>query len=135
VYGEDFAFFPLPTPDGESAPMQVGGDFIAAFNNTPAVQALIAYLSSAEGAASWAASGFDLTPNSAVDLAAYTNPISADKAAALGDAPEVSYDVGDLLTGGAGSAEFEGITAAVGGGDITASLQNIQDIVSQAMSS
>jgi alpha-glucoside transport system substrate-binding protein len=135
VYGEDFAFFPLPTPDGEPAPMQVGGDFMAVFNSTPAVQALVAYLSSADGASSWAAAGFDLTPNSAVDLMAYTNPISADKAAALSAAPDVSYDVGDLLPGGAGSAEFEAITAVVGGAPIETALQNVQDAVTQAMSS
>jgi len=133
VYGEDFAFFPLPTPDGEPAPMQVGGDFLAVFNNTPAVQAVVSYISSAEGASSWAAAGFDLTPNSAVDLASYTNPISADKAAALGDAPDVSYDVGDLLPGGAGSAEFEAITAVIGGAPIETALQNIQDTLDQAI--
>src|SRR5690606_22818303 len=115
IFGEDFDFFVLPTADGEPAAMQVGGDFIGAFNNTPAVQAVIAYLSSGDGAAAWAASGFDLTPNAAVDTSAYTNEISAAKAEALGAAPDVSFDVGDLLPGGLGQAEFDGITAVVGG--------------------
>jgi alpha-glucoside transport system substrate-binding protein len=135
VYGEDFAFFVLPTADGEAVPMQVGGDFIAAFNNTPAVQAVIAYLSSAEGAAAWAASGFDLTPNSAVDVAAYgDNPISADKAAALAAAPDVSFDVGDLLPAGLGQAEFDGITAVVAGsGDPAEILAELQASLMAAM--
>ena len=67
VYGEDFAFFVLPTLDGNPVPMQVGGDFMVAFNDTPAVQAVMAYLSSADGANAWAAASFDLTPNGAVD--------------------------------------------------------------------
>ncbi|MBC6934768.1 MAG: carbohydrate ABC transporter substrate-binding protein [Chloroflexi bacterium] len=126
VYGEDFAFFVLPTADGEPAAMQVGGDFLGVFNDTPAVNAMIAYLSSADGASAWAASGFDLTPNSAVDLGAYANPISADKAAALLSAPDVSFDVGDLMPPAVGQAEFDNIKAAVGGGDIVALLNEIQ---------
>jgi hypothetical protein len=95
--------------------MQVAADFLVAFNDTPAVHALVGYLSSAEGANAWAAAGFDLSPNAAVDTMSYSDPISADKAAALGDAPDVSYDVGDLLPGGTGQAEFDAITAAVSG--------------------
>jgi alpha-glucoside transport system substrate-binding protein len=131
VYGEDFAFFVLPTADGEPVEMQVGADFMAAFNNTPAVQAVIAYLSSAEGASAWAASGFDLTPNSAVDLESYSSPISADKAAALGAAPGVSFDVGDLIT--SGQVEFDGITAVVGGADAAETLAAVQEQVASDM--
>jgi alpha-glucoside transport system substrate-binding protein len=135
VYGEDFAFFVLPTPDGEPVPMQVGGDFMVAFNDTPAVHAIVSYLSSADGANSWAAASFDLTPNSAVDAMSYPDPISADKAAALGDAPDVSYDVGDLLPGGTGQAEFDAITAVVGGSQtVDEALSNIESTMMDAMS-
>lgn len=134
VYGEDFAFFVLPTADGEPVPMQVGGDFMGVFNNTPAAQAVIAYLSSADGAKAWAASGFDLTPNSAVDAMSYEDPISADKAAALGAAPDVSFDVGDLLPPGVGQAEFDGITAVVGGADAAETLAGIEAQLMTAMS-
>lgn len=133
VYGEDFAFFVLPGQGEEAPPMQVGGDILGVFNNTPATQALVAYLSSAEGASAWAASGFDLTPSSAVDMSAYENPISADKAAALAEATDVSYDVGDLMPPAVGQAEFDGITAAVGGADVTETLNNIQSLVEQNM--
>ena len=131
-YGEDFAFFVLPGAGGEPAPMQVGADFIAVFNNTPAVQAIMAYLTSAQGASAWAASGFDLTPNSAVDISAYSNPISADKAQALLDAPEVVFDVGDLLPGGAGQAEFDALAAVVGGADPAEQLATVQAAIDEA---
>jgi alpha-glucoside transport system substrate-binding protein len=133
VYGEDFAFFVLPGQGEEAPPMQVSGDILGAFTNTPAVQALVAFLSSPEGATAWAAAGFDLSPNSAVDMAAYANPISADKAATLAESSGVSYDVGDLLVPAAGQAEFDGITAAVGGADVTETLNNIQSLVEQNM--
>lgn len=131
-YGEDFAFFVLPGPGGDPAPMQVGADFMAVFNNTPAVQAVISYLTSAQGASAWAASGYDLTPNSAVDISAYADAISADKAQALLDAPEVVFDVGDLLPGGAGQAEFDGLTAVVGGGDPAEQLATVQQAIDEA---
>ncbi len=133
IYGEDFAFFALPGKGEEAAPMQVGGDILGAFNNTPAVQAFVAYLSSAEGATAWAANGFDLTPNSAADASAYENPISADKAAALAAATAVSYDVGDLMPPAVGQAEFDGITAVVGGANVTETLNNIQALVEANM--
>ncbi|NDJ76053.1 MAG: carbohydrate ABC transporter substrate-binding protein [Chloroflexi bacterium] len=133
VYGEDFAFFVLPTADGEPVPMQVGGDFLAAFNDTDAVRALLAYLTSAAGANAWAAAGFDLTPNSAVDVSNYTDPISADKAAALLEAPDVSFDVGDLMPGGLGQVEFDSITAVVGGADAAETLGEMEAAVNEVI--
>jgi alpha-glucoside transport system substrate-binding protein len=132
VFGEDFDFFVLPTADGEPVAMQTGGDFMGVFNNTPAAQAVMAYFSSAAGASAWAASGFDLSPNSAVDLAAYTDEIAAAKAAALSEAPDVSFDVGDLLPAGLGQAEFDGITAVVGGADAAETLAGIQEQMADA---
>lgn len=133
VYGEDFAFFVLPTADGEPVAMQVGGDFLGVFNNTPAVMAMIDYLSGPAGATAWAASGFDLTPNSAVDLTAYENPISADKARALLEAPDVSFDVGDLMPPAVGQAEFDSITAVVGGADAAETLAALQALFEREM--
>lgn len=133
VYGEDFAFFVLPGQGEEAPPMQVGGDILGAFTTAPATQAFVAYLSSDEGATAWAAAGFDLSPNSAVDTSVYENPISADKAAALADSTSVSYDVGDLMPPAVGQAEFDGLTAAVGGADVTETLDGIQTLVEQNM--
>jgi alpha-glucoside transport system substrate-binding protein len=134
VYGEDYAFFPFPSADGEPAPMQVGGDFLIAFNNTPAVQAMVAFVSSAAGANAWAASGLDLTPNGAVDVAPYTDAIAADKAAALLGASDVIYDIGDRLPGSMGQAEFDGITAVVGGADLQETLGALQSLAEEEMS-
>ena len=125
-FGEDFDFFVLPGVGGKPAPMQVGGDAMAVFNNTPAVKAIVSYLTSAEGGKAWAASGFDLSPNNKVTGADYTDPISAKKADALAAAPAVSFDTGDLLPGGMGMDEFQAITEYVNGGDLDAILDRLE---------
>jgi alpha-glucoside transport system substrate-binding protein len=126
-FGTDFDFFVIPSQDGSPPPVQVGGDAMAVFNDTPAVHAVVAYLTSELGGESWAASGFDLSPNSKVAGEDYTDPISAAKAEALAAAPAVSFDVGDLLPGGMALDEFAAITEYVNGGDLDAILDRLED--------
>jgi alpha-glucoside transport system substrate-binding protein len=131
-YGTDYAFFVLPGPGGAAVPMQIGADAMAVFNDTPAVRAVVHYLTSAEGGRAWAASGFDLSPNNQVTGADYTNPISADKADALAAADGVSMDYGDLLPGGLNMLEFQSITAYVNGGDLTDILTEMETRAAEA---
>jgi alpha-glucoside transport system substrate-binding protein len=58
-YGTDFDFFQVPDAQG----LQGGMDWMMAFNDSPAVQAIFAYMSSDLGGRQWAEVGFDLTPN------------------------------------------------------------------------
>ena len=126
VFGTDFSFFVLPSIDGSPPPVQVGGDAMAVFNDTPAVQAVVAYLTSGRGGRAWAASGFDLSPNNKVTGLSYTDPISAAKANVLLRAPAVSFDVGDLLKGGMALDEFAAITEYVNGGNLDVILNRMQ---------
>jgi alpha-glucoside transport system substrate-binding protein len=126
-FGVDYDFFVIPSQDGSPPSVQVGGDAMAAFNDTPAVRALVAYLTSEMGAKAWAASGFDLSPNSKVSGEDYTDAISAAKADVLAAAPAVSFDVGDLLPGGMVMDEFAAITEYVNGGDLDAILDRLED--------
>jgi len=126
IFPDDYYFFVMPGDGTEAAPMQVGGDALAVFNDTPAVHAIVAYLTSAEGGKAWAASGFDLSPNNKVTGADYTDPISAKKADALAAAPAVSFDTGDLLPGGMGMDEFQAITEYINGGDLDAILARLE---------
>lgn len=126
-FPNDYDFFVLPGKGGEPVPMQVGGDLMAVFNNSPEVQAVVGYLTSEQGANAWAASGFDLSPNMKVDPAFYTDPVSAAKAEALAEAPGVVFDYGDLLPGGLNMDEFTGITEYVNGGDLDLVLERLQD--------
>jgi alpha-glucoside transport system substrate-binding protein len=125
-YGTDYDFFFLPTIDGSAPPVQVGGDAMAVFNDTPAVRAVVAYLTSGRGGRAWAASGFDLSPNNKVTGLSYTDPVAAAKANVLLRASAVSFDVGDLLPGGMVMDEFEAITEYVNGGDLDAILDRLE---------
>jgi alpha-glucoside transport system substrate-binding protein len=127
IFGTDINFFVIPEKDGSNPVMQVGGDALAVFNNTPGVQAFVAYLTSGRGARAWAASGFDLAPNRKVSGLSYTDEIAAAKANALAGASAVSFDVGDLLLGGLNMDEFAGITEYVNGGDLDTILQRLED--------
>ncbi|MGB2963935.1 MAG: ABC transporter substrate-binding protein [Anaerolineales bacterium] len=126
-FGTDVDFFVIPEEDGSAPVMQVGGDAMAVFNDTPAVKAFVAYLTSGQGGQAWAASGFDLSPNNKATGEYYADAIAAAKADALVNASAVSFDVGDLLLGGLNMSEFEAVTEYVSGGDLNAILQRLED--------
>lgn len=69
-YGTDYDFFQVPDAQG----LQGGMDWMMAFSDSPAVQAIFSYFSSEVGGQRWAEVGFDLTPNLA-GAGAYTNPV------------------------------------------------------------
>jgi alpha-glucoside transport system permease protein len=73
-YGVDYDFFGVPGAQG----LQGGTDNMMVFNNTPAVKAFVAYLTSEAGAKKWAEVGFDLSPNSKA-VGAYTDPALSKK--------------------------------------------------------
>ncbi|HAF61416.1 MAG TPA: hypothetical protein DCK95_03715 [Anaerolineaceae bacterium] len=123
VYGEDYDFFPIPGAQG----LQGGADWLMVFNDTPAVRALISYLSSLEGGANWAKAGFDLSPNMGAD-GNYTDAALIKKGAALANTTGFTPDLGDTIPGGFGSAEWTALVDYVNGGDLDAGL----DAVAQA---
>jgi alpha-glucoside transport system substrate-binding protein len=103
-YGTDFDFFQVPDAQG----LQCGMDWMMAFNDTPAVQAIFNYLSSDIGGRRWAEVGFGLTPNLA-GARAYTDP-ALDKAGSfLADARGITPDIGDTIPNGFGPAEWNSI--------------------------
>lgn len=109
VSGEDYDFFPFPGAQG----VQVGADFMAVFNDTPAVQALVGYLTSAEGGAQWASTGFGFTPNLGASPSDY-----AEDQTALAEflaSGAASPDLGDSIQPSFGSAEWEAIVSVVSG--------------------
>lgn len=119
LYGTDYDFFGVPGAQG----LQGGSDWLMVFNNTPAVSALIKYLSSTKGGETWAQVGFDLTPNLA-GANAYTDPALQKKAKLLAETKGFTPDIGDSIPG-FGSVEFKGITDFVNGGDLDTILDTI----------
>ncbi len=122
-YGTDFDFFGLPGAQG----LQAGYDWMLAFHNTPAVQALVTYLTSTLGGQNWAKTNFDLTPNKG-GQGAYTAAANIKKAQFLAQATGVVPSIGDVIPGGMDNAIWTGIVNYLNGQDLTTQLNNIANV-------
>jgi alpha-glucoside transport system substrate-binding protein len=127
-YGADFDFFAFPGAKG----MQGGADYMMAFGTSPAAQALIAYLTGAEGAETWASVGFDLSPNM-LATGKYTDPQLTKKADALATATGFTPDLGDTIPAPFGEAEWKAIIGAVQGNDIATELGAVAAAQTEAL--
>jgi alpha-glucoside transport system substrate-binding protein len=128
VYGTDFDFFGVPGAQG----VQGGADWMMAFSDEPAVQAIFTYLSSAQGGEEWARVGFDLTPNNA-GAAVYNDASLLKKAEVLSAATGFTPDIGDSIPGGFGSAEFTAVADYINGADLGPLLDNLAEVQAEAL--
>lgn len=128
VYGEDYDFFMFPGAQG----LQGGADLMMAFSDSPAVQALVTYLSSEAGAIKWAEVGFDLTPNN-LGAGHYTDPALLKKGDWLAATSGLIPSMADAIPGGFGKAEWGGIVNYVNGADLTEQLDNIAAAQAEAL--
>jgi alpha-glucoside transport system substrate-binding protein len=95
---EDYRFFPFPRMDesqGES--LEIAGDLFGMFNDSPQSRALIRYLTTPEAQAIWVQRGGAISPNQAVPLELYPDPISEQSAELLTSAEVVRFDASDLM--------------------------------------
>src|SRR4029079_2944438 len=127
-YGTDYDFFNLPGAKG----LQGGADLMMAFKDTPAVQALVGYLSSDLGGANWAKAGFDLSPNKGAN-GQYTDAALVKKGAALANTQGFTPDIGDSIPGGFGKAEWTALINFVNGQDLQPQLDNAAKAQSEAL--
>jgi len=116
-YGTDYDFFAVPGAQG----LQGGADWMMAFKDSPAVRALVAYLSSTEGGANWAKASFDLSPNKGA-AGQYVDPALIKKGEALANTKGFTSDIGDTIPGGFGKAEWTAIVDYVNGKDLDTAL-------------
>ncbi len=117
--GTDYDFFVVPGIQG----LQGSIEPMMAFNDTPAVKALVAYLSSDLGGANWAAATFGLSPNNGA-TGNYTDPALQKLGDAIASTKGFTPDLGDSIPS-FGSAEFKGISEFVNGGDLAAILSDL----------
>src|SRR5512141_1904211 len=117
--GTDYDFFVVPGAQG----LQGSVEPMMAFSDKPAVKALVAYLSSAEGGANWAKATFGLSPNNGA-AGNYTDPSLQKLGEAIASTKGFTFDVGDSIPS-FGSAEFKGITDFVNGGDLDTILSTL----------
>jgi alpha-glucoside transport system substrate-binding protein len=117
--GTDYDFFVVPGIQG----LQGSIEPMMAFNDTPAVRALVMYLSSTQGGANWAGATFGLSPNMGA-TGNYTDPALQKLGDAIAETEGFTPDIGDSIPG-FGSAEFQGITEYVNGGDLDTILADL----------
>lgn len=127
-YGTDFDFFQVPEVQG----LQGGADYLMAFNDTPAVRALVVYITSELGAATWAETGFDLSPNEAA-AGNYPEPGLAKRGEMLAGATAFTPDIGDSIPGGFANAEWKAIVDYVNGADLNAVLDPVASAQAQGV--
>ncbi|MCC6500573.1 MAG: extracellular solute-binding protein [Anaerolineales bacterium] len=118
--GADYDFFVVPSIQG----LQGSVEPMMAFADTPAVRALVKYLSSAQGGANWAAATFGLSPNKGA-AGNYTDAALQKLGDAIASTSGFTTDIGDTIPGGFGSAEFQGISEFVNGGDLDSILAGL----------
>ncbi|WP_370413067.1 ABC transporter substrate-binding protein [Streptomyces fradiae] len=96
--GTDAKVFPFPAVGDGSAPVVTGGDAAVALKDTKGAQALLTFLASPDAARIWAAEGGFLSPNKALDPAAYPNEVQRTIAKALiGSGDSFRFDMSDQM--------------------------------------
>jgi alpha-glucoside transport system substrate-binding protein len=117
--GDVMAFYLPPVSSSVATPVEGGGEFVTAFSNSGAVQAVQNYLSSAQ----WADSRIKVAPgwvsaNTKVDQTLYTDPIDKLSAKYLAD-PKATFrfDASDAMPAAVGSgAEWKAMVDWFGSG-------------------
>ncbi|MFI1013361.1 ABC transporter substrate-binding protein [Streptomyces sp. NPDC020965] len=106
--GTDAKVFPFPAV-GAQPPVVTGGDAAVALKDSKGAQALLTFLASPDAAKIQAAAGGFLSPNKALDLAAYPNAVLRDIAKALiesGD--DFRFDMSDQMPQSFGGSPGKG---------------------------
>jgi ABC-type glycerol-3-phosphate transport system substrate-binding protein len=105
----DFNVFAFPSIDG-SAPMVVGGgDTVVMFNDTPAAQALVRYLTTSDAAEIWAGRGGFASLAQDLDTSVYPDAIQQTTAGALSEAETFRFDLSDLQPSEFGGTVGQGL--------------------------
>jgi alpha-glucoside transport system substrate-binding protein len=104
-----FNVFAFPEIGDSGLAVVGGGDTVVAFEDTPAVQALIKYLTTSEAAEIWAAKGGFATLNKDVDTSVYPDAITQKTAGALSEAEVFRFDLSDLQPAAFGGTVGQGL--------------------------
>jgi alpha-glucoside transport system substrate-binding protein len=127
-YGTDYDFFEFPGAQG----LQGGADFMMAFSNKPAAQALVAYLTGTVGGQNWAKANFSISPNKNAN-GNYTDPQEIKFAQMLSSTNGFTFDIGDALGAPFNDAEWKGIVSIVQGADIKTTLDTVAAAQAQSV--
>jgi alpha-glucoside transport system substrate-binding protein len=107
--GTDFNVFPFPAIGDSENYVVGGGDTAVMFNDTPAAQALMRYLSSADAAQVWAERGGFASLAKDLDTSVYPDEITQTTAGALAEAEVFRFDLSDLQPAAFGGTVGQGL--------------------------
>jgi len=108
--GTDFnaAVFPAITPGADASSVEIGGDMMVAFRDTPAVEAFMKFLATAPAANVWAKIGGFGTGNKNVKASIYPDAITRATEAPLSTAKSVVFDMSDAQPPSFGATTGQG---------------------------
>lgn len=130
--GEDFTFFRFPRiAEAYADSIVASGDVFGMFNDTEQSRALIRYLSTATAQEYWIATGA-ISPNTAVPLDAYDNPLIREAARAMGESEIVVFDASDLMPSEVNQQFFTAVTDFVSNPDNLDSILEAMEETRQA---
>ena len=102
--GETIDFFQFPEMNPEvGTPLLGAGDVAVAFEDNDNVSQLMEFLAGEEAGTEWVSTGAIVSPNKAVDLAAYPNDLVRKEAEQVQNAEVFAFDGSDLLPGALGT--------------------------------
>jgi alpha-glucoside transport system substrate-binding protein len=105
--GDIFAFYNPPVDPGRGKPVEISGDYLAAFANRPEVAVVQRYMSSAEFGSRFIKQGLGIPSNSKIPLSEFTNPVEKLSVELLRDPSSVlRFDGSDLMPGAVGAGTF-----------------------------
>ncbi len=126
--GDIYAFYEPTMSDKFGKPVEVGGEFVAAFNSRPEVQAFQWYLTTAHWANNQSKNSKSrISANKGLDVANVPDPINKLSVQILQDPKAVSrFDASDLMPAAVGSgAEWKQLTSWLTGQDDATTLSQI----------
>jgi ABC-type glycerol-3-phosphate transport system substrate-binding protein len=93
--GIDYGEFRFPSIEGSAPSVEIGGDTIVAFRDTPAIRAFVRFLGTPQAAAAWARLGGFATGNTKMSPSVYPDAITRKTASAIASAKQVVFDMSD----------------------------------------
>ena len=106
--GVNYGEFAFPSINGSKPSVEIGGDTIVTFNDTPATQAFVKFLASAAAAKAWASLGGFATGNKNMPVSVYPDTVTRTTAGAIAKATSVVFDMSDQQPGSFGATVGQG---------------------------
>jgi alpha-glucoside transport system substrate-binding protein len=106
--GTGYGEFAFPSIDGSGPAVEIGGDTIVTFRDTPAIRAFVNFLATPQAGAAWARFGGFATGNTKMSTSVYPDAITRKTASAIADAKNVAFDMSDQQPSAFGATVGQG---------------------------